>query len=168
MDEADLRVRSDVETFGWHVAKIAGDEKAPPWSFTIGLEERFDHPEILIFGMEVELLHSLLNHLGEMLKRGRSFRDNERAAGVLENHPPLFRTVLPRWYGPFVGNAGWYYREREFRVLQCFWPDVDGILPWEPGFDGAWVGKQPLLFEEDESTALGAPLAALLREEGAL
>ena len=92
----------------------------------------------------------------------------ERAEGVLEKHPPLFRTVLPRWYGPFVGNAGWYYREREFRVLQCFWPDVDGILPWESGFDGAWVGKQPLLFEEDESTALGAPLAALLREEGAL
>lgn len=168
MDEADLRVRSDVETFGWHVAKIQGDEKAPPWAFTIGLEERFEHPEILIFGMELDLLHKLLDHIGEMVKRGRIFGHDERAVGVLDDHAPLFRAVLPKWYGPFVGNAGWYYQERDFRVLQCFWPDVDGLMPWEPGFDGAWVGKQPFLFEEAEEEALGASLAVVLREEGAL
>jgi len=168
MDEADLRVRSDVERYGWHVAKIAGDEQAPPWAFTIGLEHSFDHPEVLVFGMELELLHSLLNHIGEGVKQGRRFAHDERPDGILAQHPPAFRAVAERWYGPFVGNAGWFYQERSFRVLQCFWPDAAGSLPWEPGFDPDWSGRQPLLFLEDEREALGEPLARVLRSEGAL
>ena len=168
MDEAELRVRSDVDTYGWHVAKIGGDERAPPWAFTIGLEHSFEHPEVLVFGMELELLHGLLNQIGELVKSGRSFEPGERAAGVLEQNPPEFRSVDPRWYGAFVGNAAWFYRERNFRVLQCFWPDASGRLPWEAEFDPAWQGRQPLLFLEGEQEALGKPLAAVLRDEGAL
>lgn len=168
MDEADLRVRSDIDTYGWHVAKIAGDEKAPPWSFTIGLEHSFDHPEILAVGMELELLHALLNHVGEQVKHGRRFEHDERAQGVLDQHPPVFRTVATRWHGAFVGNAAWFYRERSFRVLQCFWPDASGRLPWEPGFDPEWQGRQPLLYLDEEADALGDALARVLRDEGAL
>lgn len=168
MDEADLRVRSDIQTYGWHVAKIAGDDDAPPWAFTIGLEHSFEHPELLVAGMELDLLHALLNHLGEQVKRGRVLQDGERAEGVLERNPPVLRAVAPRWHGAFVGNAAWFYRERPFRVLQCFWPDEAGHLPWEPEFDAAWRGRQPLLFLEDEEAALGAALAQLLRSEGAI
>ena len=168
MDEADLRVRADIEKYGWHVAKIEGDDQAPPWAFTIGLEHSFEHPEVLICGMEPELLHSLLNHVGELVKRGRHFQHDERADGILAQSPPVFRDVLERWHGPFVGNAAWFYQDRSFRVLQCFWPDASGALPWEPDFDPDWNGRQPLLFLEDEIEALGAPLAGVLRAEGAL
>jgi len=168
MDEADLRVRSDIDQYGWHVAKISGDDQAPPWAFTIGLEHNFTHPEILVFGMELELLHSLLNHIGEQVKEGRQFEHDERPEGVLAQNPPALRAVAERWHGAFVGNAAWFYQERSFRVLQCFWPDASGALPWEPHFDPEWQGRQPLLFLDDEQRALGAPLAAVLREEGAL
>ena len=130
MDEAELRVRSDVDTYGWHVAKIGGDDRAPPWAFTIGLEQSFGHPEVLVFGMELELLHALLNQIGELVKHGRSFDPGERADGLLEQNPPEFRSVDPRWQGAFTGNAAWFYRERSFRVLQCFWPDSTGRMPW--------------------------------------
>jgi len=168
VDEVDRRVRSDVDAHGWHVVKIMGDDRAPPWAFTIGLEHSFSHPEVLIFGMELELLHRLLNHVGALVRTGRRFDDVERPAGVLEKHPPAFRPVLARWHGAFVGNAAWFYRERPFRVLQCFWPDAAGHLPWDANFDPAWAGRQPLLFLDDEQTALGAGLAHVLREEGAL
>jgi len=168
MDEADLRVRSDIETYGWHVAKIAGDDKAPPWAFTIGLEHNFEHPEVLVVGMDLALLHGLLNQIGEQVKRGRRFAAGERPEGVLERHPPAFRLALPRWHGAFVGNAAWFYREQSFRVLQCFWPDADGHLPWDEDFDPAWRGRQPLLFLDDEIEALGEPLARILHQEGAL
>lgn len=168
MDEPDLRVRSDIDQYGWHVAKIAGDEQAPPWAFTIGLEHSFEHPEVIVFGMELDLLHGLLNHIGEQVKRGRQFEPDERAAGILAQNPPVFRAVAERWLGPFVGNAAWFYRERSFRVLQCFWPDAGGSLPWEPEFDSDWKSRQPLLYVEDEQEALGEALSAVLRAEGAL
>ncbi|MCA9513015.1 MAG: DUF4262 domain-containing protein, partial [Myxococcales bacterium] len=165
MDEIDLRVRRDVDTFGWHVAKIAGDDAAPPWAFSIGLEERFAHPEVVVFGMELDVLHRLVNHVGDEVRRGRVFVDGERAERVLAHHPPVFRSVRPCWHEAFLGNAGWFYRGRPFRALQCFWPDANGALPWEPGFDAAWQGRQPFLFEEDEARALGPGLAAVLRAE---
>ena len=168
VDEADLRVRSDVERYGWHVAKIAGDDQAPPWAFTIGLEQSFSHPEVLVCGMSLELLHGLLNRIGEEVKRGAQLGQVERPSGILENHAPAFRPVLERWYGAFVGNAAWYYKEQPFRVLQCFWPDAAGQLPWEADFDAAWIGRQPQLFLDDEEAALGPSLAAVLRAEGAL
>ena len=175
MDEAALRTRSDVETYGWHVAKIAGDDQAPPWAFSIGLEHNFDHPEVLVFGMELPLLHNLINHIGEQVKRGQRFDprgteddDGYRPQGVLAHHPPALRRVQPRWYGPFVGNAAVFYRERPFRVLQCFWPDAQGCLPWEQGFAPEWHGRQPLLYLDDEAAALGPELAQVLRAEGAL
>ena len=168
MEEADLRVRSDIDQYGWHVAKIGGDDKAPPWAFTIGLEHSFQHPEILVVGMELDLLHALLNHIGEQVKRGRVFAPDERAEGVLERSAPIFKPVASRWLGAFVGNAGWFYREQSFRVLQCFWPDEGGHLPWEESFDPSWRGRQPLLFLDDEQAALGESLAQVLRSEGAL
>jgi hypothetical protein len=30
--------------------------------------------------------------------------------------------------------------------LQVFWPDRQGILPWEPGFEPGFDGLQPLLW----------------------
>jgi len=168
MDEVDLRVRRDVDTFGWHVVKIMGDEVAPPWAFSIGLEEQFSHPEIVIFGMDLDPLHRLVNELGTQVKRGRRFEDGERAERVLANHPPAFRSVLPRWHDAFLGNAAWFYRERGFRALQCFWPDAQGALPWEPAFDRAWRGRQPFLFEEDAAAALDPSFAEVLRAEGAI
>jgi hypothetical protein len=168
VDEADLRVRGDIERYGWHVAKIAGDESAPPWAFSIGLEQNFEHPEVLVCGMELDLLHGLINQVGDHIKRGAHFDESVRPEGILEKHPPAFRPVLERWHGAFVGNAAWFYRDRPFRVVQCFWPDTEGLLPWESGFSPAWAGRQPLLYLEDEESALGRSLAAVLRQEGAL
>ncbi len=60
-------MRSDVEKFGWHVLKIFSDtESAPSFAYTVGLEKTFDHPELVIFGLNdnLELMHKVLNSLG--------------------------------------------------------------------------------------------------------
>ncbi|MCG8589361.1 MAG: DUF4262 domain-containing protein [Proteobacteria bacterium] len=168
MDEIAARVRADIERYGWHVAKIPGEDPVPAWAFTIGLRERFQHPELAVFGIDLELLHPLLNRLGSEVRRGRQFTEGDRVDGVLEALPCAFRHVESCWIDVFLGNAAWHYESREFGALQCFWPDRAGRFPWEEGFDPAWREQQPLLYESAPDRALGPVLREALRREGAL
>jgi hypothetical protein len=72
---------------------------------------------------------------------------------VIEDFGCVLRPVLEKWYGPFLGMAGWYYRRRPFPVLQCFWPDPQGRYPWEAGFSGEPRFSQPLLHLENSRDA---------------
>jgi hypothetical protein len=168
VDEIEQRVRADIERYGWHVAKIAGEDSAPPWAFTIGLWDRFEQPELVIFGLDLDAMHELLNEMGQRVIRGARFEANLDYTGILEQHAIAVRPIQQRWFGPLLGNAGWFYRERPFEAVQCFWPGPNGRHPWDAAFDPEWDGRQPLLYLEEESRALPPALAQALREEGDL
>jgi hypothetical protein len=169
----DERVRFDVQRYGWHVALIPPEDAGPGaatvgWAFTIGLHETHRHPEILVFGRDVELLHALLNRCGDAVRRGWRFDETRTYAGLVEGYACAFRKVDPRWYAAFLGNAQWHYRGDDFPALQLFWPDAERRFPWQDGFATEWRADQPLLFLDDAAQALPAALAESLRREGAL
>lgn len=166
--EVDARVRHDIDAYGWHVVLVPPEDPAPGWGHTIGLFERFDHPELIVFGIDLEVLGPLLNHLGEAVSRGRRLEDGALEEGLIENRPLAFHAVAPKWKSAFLGNAAWHYRQDDVPVLQCFWPDPGGRFPWEEGCDPTWRNDQPLLHEADTQQALPEALIASLRREGAL
>lgn len=168
LDDLDRRVRDDIERHGWHVVKVVADEDAPAWAYTIGLGQTQQHPELAIFGMELDAMHAFLNHLGALVCAGRRFESGQEYEGIFEGMRCAFRAVAPRWLDVFFGNAAWHYRSAEVPILQCLWPDESGLLPWEPGFDESWREVQPLLHEAELERALAPRLAAVLRREGAL
>jgi hypothetical protein len=168
VDEVERRVRADIAHYGWHVGKVEGDERAPSWAFTIGLFESFGHAELVVFGLDLETGHRLLNQVGLLVKRGHVFRDGERSEGILADHNVAFRSVAAPWHPVFLGNVAWFYQRADTPALQCFWPDAGGRHPWDAGFDASLRVLQPLLYETTVDAALSADLAAVLREEGAL
>lgn len=168
MDEVERRVREDIRRFGWHVVKVMGDEHAPGWAYTIGLLERFDHPELAVFGLDLDSMHELLNHAGALVGTGRRFETDREYDGVLEGLPCAVRAVAPRWTPVFFGNASWHYGREALPLLQCFWPDRGGRFPWQTGFDAALRDLQPRLFEAEVDAALSTRVADTLRREGAL
>lgn len=167
-DEIERRVREDIERFGWHVALVPGEGETPGWAWTLGLFERFAHPELAIFGMPLEEMHRVLNLLGLRVKRGLRLADGARIAGIFEAYALALRQVDVRWVDPFFGNVAWHYRRADVPLLQVLWPDAQGRFPWEPDFDPAWRREQPLLFESAAARALPSPLARQLRAEGVL
>jgi len=171
LDETDLRVRADIERYGWHVALVPADDATPGavgWAFTIGLEQRLRHPELVVFGLEHELAHGLLNRAADAVRRGWRFEPGQRYDGLLEGYACAAREIDPRWYPVFLGNAQWHYQGDGFRALQLFWPDPAKRYPWEEGFADAWRSDQPLLFLADAGDALPAALRESLAREGAL
>ncbi len=147
LDEKEKTVLGHVEAHGWSVTNICEEDGAPGWAFTIGLFENFDHPEVVIFGMDSESRHSILNWIGQNVRKGNPFTSEREHDWVLEGHNCWSRGVQRLWYRDLFGWAIWFYRGTEFPVVQCLWPAKDGSYPWQN--ESAFFVSQPLLYEGD-------------------
>ena len=167
-DEIQARVRHDIDETGWHLVMVPPEGGTPGWVHTLGLWERYQHAELLVFGPDLDRIGPLANHLGALVRSGRHFEADTEERGILERNPLAFRRVAPKWLPVFLGNAAWHYETEEFPVLQAFWPDPTGHFPWQPGADQSWRGDQPCLHQTATLDALPEAMIALLRREGAL
>ena len=161
-------MQADIARHGWHVVLVPPEPDAPGWAHSIGLWERYGHPELLVFGSEPRQLAALVNALGERVRHGRRFEAGTSEAGVLAELPFAFRAVAGRWTHVFLGNAAWHYRSERFGALQGFWPDRAGRFPWDPDCTPEVAAEQPRLEHAELHRALPDRLLAALRREGAL
>jgi hypothetical protein len=147
-DEGEAKLLHDVKKHGWHVLLIEDDDEGPGFGFTVGLYHSYGHPEIILFGLPVDLTHAVLNNIGTDVKNGATFLADQEYEGILEAYRCKFLEVDRQWYSAFLGYAMWFYRGDDFPALQCVWPDKAQRFPWEPEFYQPWNGKQPLLCSE--------------------
>ena len=153
LDDSDRKLLADIDRVGWHVVMIPEEEGTPGWSFSVGLFKTFNHPEVVVFGLPLELSGQVINGIGADIQKGNTFESGQEYPEILEGVLCTFRMVARRWYRPFFGYAGWYYQGHEFPVLQCIWPDRQQHYPWQPEFKQAWLWAQPLLFESEPEPA---------------
>jgi hypothetical protein len=50
-DDLGKIVLANINEFGWHCVNVVEDDAHPPWSYTIGLYETWEHPELIIVGI---------------------------------------------------------------------------------------------------------------------
>lgn len=148
-DDSDRRVLRDVRERGWHVLHVAPTaESVAGWSFTLGLPHSFDHPELLVFGLPAPTAQALLDRAVAKIAGGHVFRPALPAEGILDGYICSTQPVRRRWYRAFVGYALWFHQGDRFGLLQLFWPDAEGVFPWD-----AASSSQPLLYEPTPSAA---------------
>jgi|GEM_PF-368583 len=86
---------------GWalrHVHPGADDPTGGHWTYTIGLVENFNHPELVITDTEYEVAGSLLNALGEEIRSGHEISSiTESGFELNEVHPAHLASEL--FYG---------------------------------------------------------------------
>ena len=149
LDAEDKAFVANVEKYGWMVMNIKDEAGKPGWSYTVGLFENFEHPEIVIFGMEADSRHEILNWIGENVKRDNPFTADKEHDWVLDNYKCWSKPVQKRWYCDLFGYARWFYKTADgsdnFPCVQALWPDKPGIFPWQPEYGYA---DQPLLYED--------------------
>jgi hypothetical protein len=158
----DEKLLRDVAEFGWHVVMVLDQPGIPGWAYSVGLYKTFGHPEILVFGLDHDLMHSMINSVGEDVRSGKAIAVDNEYPGLVEDYSCVFKSVKPVWYEPFLGFATWFYKGDDYPVLQCFWPDFDARYPWESGFASDLMWAQPLLFHDDPISARANELLASL------
>src|SRR5262249_31703607 len=83
-DEDDRKLLADVEGYGWHVIGVEEDEEGPGFAYSIGLYHTFHHPEVIVFGLSVRVLHRIVNAVGEGVRSGKKFGYLDESGDVLD------------------------------------------------------------------------------------
>jgi hypothetical protein len=149
---ADQEFLKQVEEYGWNVTNIfrREGETGPEWSFSTGLFHTFKHPEVVIFGLERNIMQGIINNIGDAVKNGQKFEPGNEYQDIFAKCGCQFRPVDPVFYRGYLGWAIWFYNGEHFPLLQCFWPDLEGRYPWDPACSSEVVAAQPLLFKPAE------------------
>ncbi len=113
-DVSDQQVLDDVAEHGWHVMNVLDLPDSPGWAYSIGLYQNFDHPEVVVFGLNAELMHSIINSVGNDIRAGKRFMDGRQYPELIDAYSCIFKTVDVTWYYPFLGYANWFYKGTDY------------------------------------------------------
>lgn len=148
--ESEKRILSDVEEHGFHVALFNGDGYSPSFAYTIGLFKTYGYPELICFGLTLDLLHSVLWSGKRLLDKQSAPDESVGYPNFLEGFNVRFVKVDKVRYPDYFGYAGWFYDSWDFPAMQIVWPDKQALFPWKEGFNPDWKFSQPLLDRSSE------------------
>lgn len=149
MDEGDKQVHEDINTYGWHVVKVFDPNgELPNFAYSIGAYHSYQQPEVIMFGLDLDDLHAIINDIVGAMKSGKTITTNKPYEEFLDGYACTFRPVINKHYDEHFGYALWYYKNSDFPALQCFWPDRNGLYPWDRNCNPAVTQLQPLLYQE--------------------
>jgi hypothetical protein len=142
LSEEDKRTIANIEKYGCQVVHVKRNAAAPGWSYTLGVYDTGEKPEIITVGLFEKTAHYLLNEAARRLRASVNLAEG-RHRDMIGDVECEFRPVDPKWIKPLMGWAWWFYEGGEFPVLQAVYPDLKNRFPGELDFDPAF--QQPLL-----------------------
>lgn len=134
MNEQQALVSSNIEEHGWHCIVVAPkpDETFEEFVYTIGLHERFNHPEIMIFGLPRDAARGILAECVSLVESGVRLPVEEPVREVLDgDYSVVFKPVQRDKFDEFLGTAVRYYDGQKFDALVLFWPNKQHQYPWD-------------------------------------
>ena len=147
MASEDKEIAQSVAKHGWHAVDV--NDASPPFVYTCGLMTTFDHPELIILGLDSREAYSVLAIMVEELRHGHSFANPGSYDGILEGRPIAVRKVHATQREMYLGYAMGHCRlmgnSGGLRARQVFWPDKQGRFPFDVGCDLDVYRLQPRL-----------------------
>lgn len=146
----DAKVLREIHTDGWQITGVLAREqgKGPDFAYSIGLFHMLGHPEIILFGLPIDMCMRAVNQIALDIRDGKRFQPMAVYRRILTRPQSCcFREVDRKHYHGHVGYALWFYEADPFPLLQCFWSDEHGRFPWDPGCSSWARDAQPLLYE---------------------
>ena len=149
IDHAE-KIQWMIETKGFAVEPVAADPSADPpspaYTYTIGVPAAVGYPEIAVFGLTPVASTGLLELVVGACRGGTEIPVGIELVGLLDNDLRcLFAPIdLEQWSGHFATATAWY-RGEPFDLVQMLYPDRNGFMPYEAGFDQRMRYAQPVI-----------------------
>jgi hypothetical protein len=135
----------NIQKFGLQVIMVDPTDYSPSFAYSIGLWKKYNHPEIICFGLPKDLGHAIINDVAEMIKNGDRIETEKTYFEIFKKNRAAFLKVDPENMDDYFGVAIRYFSSNDFPALQLIWTDRNDKFPWEQGFEEEFVYKQPLL-----------------------
>ena len=147
LDDREKSFVANIREHGWLRTNIYAEADEPGFSYTTGLWVNAKIPEIVVFSLKGEFAHDICWNLFNDARSGIMPAIGTRTSEVFSNKPAYFFVVDKKHYRDCFGWNRWFYAGDDFPCLQLVWPDREGVLPWEKGFDETFRDDQPDLTE---------------------
>lgn len=137
-----------VREHGWYAASVF--DHVPPFLYSIGLMQTYDHPELIMFGLDADNAHVLFTGMIRDIRAGHSFaQSGTYTVALADEHQVGIRRVHPSQHPLYLGFAMGYCRylgrAGELEAVQAFWPDTRGKFPFDVGCHYEVFRLQPRL-----------------------
>jgi hypothetical protein len=139
-----------VETDGFAVEPVPPDTTVDPpqagYTYSIGFPQHADFPDVVVFGLTPVAARGLLGLVAELCRSGTQVPLDAELIGVLDNELRCrFAPVDLGVWGELFATAETWYRAEPFEIVQLLYPDRNGFLPYEPGFEQRLRYAQPVI-----------------------
>lgn len=130
-EKSEINIIANVRTYDFHIVAIRAEKDTPQFFYTIGLYYQYQHPELLIMGMEVNAAHAILMNAYEFIKNGGTIAP-WTTAQTLSIMPLKAVPIHVSDYKQFLGFGMWFYRSLQgsrpdsFPAIQLVWSDLPG------------------------------------------
>jgi hypothetical protein len=139
-----------IETNGWALEPVAprtdSDPPVPAYAYTIGVPALTGFPEIAVFGLTPVAANGLVGLVIDAVRGGTEIPVGVELVGLLDNELRCaFAPVDLEAAGDLFATARAWYRGESYPIVQLVYPDRNGFMPYEPGFDQRMRFAQPLV-----------------------
>ena len=139
-----------IETHGWAMEPVGPRTDTDPplagYVYTIGFPEALGYPELVVFGLTPAAARGLFDLIAGLLRDGTEIPVGIDLTGLFDNDLRCrFAPIAADQVPPLMGTAVAWRKGRPFEAVQLLWPDRNGFLPHEPGFDRRMVLAQPVV-----------------------
>ncbi|CAN5741669.1 hypothetical protein BH24ACT5_BH24ACT5_14220 [soil metagenome] len=139
-----------IETSGFAVEPVLPQLQSDPpvagYTYTIGFPDHAGFADVVVFGLTPVAARGLLGLVAELLTGGTEIPVGAEVVGLLDNDlRARFAPVDLADWGPLFNTAAAWYRRDDFEVVQLLYPDRNGFLPYEAGFDQRMQFAQPVI-----------------------
>jgi hypothetical protein len=132
-DEIAASYANLIIKFGWAAVGIFSEDE-PPWMYTVGLQDTHDHPELVIYGLPLNLMHELLASAVQEIEQGKRFEPGTLADGVIAGYKVAVVKVDEPLDPRYPLNVATFFKEDDLiEAVQFVWPQEGGEFPWQEG-----------------------------------
>jgi len=139
-----------IENKGWALEPVTPradtEPPTPAYAYTIGVPALVGFPEIAVFGLTPVASNGLITLVVDALRGGTEIPLGVELVGLLDNDLRcMFASVdTDEAAGTFATLDAWY-RGQPYAVAQLLYPDRNGFMPYELGYDQRMKYAQPVI-----------------------
>jgi len=146
----DEKIEWMIETNGWAIEPVQPVPEAQPpvpaYSYSIGLPAAVEFPEVAVFGLTPIAAKGLIELVVGALRGGTEIPVGIELVGLLDHDLRCaFAAVDLTEWAPMFPTAFSWYRDAAFEMVQMFYPDRRGVMPYEEGYDARMRLAQPVV-----------------------
>jgi hypothetical protein len=139
-----------VETDGYALEVVPPDAEVDPpqagYSYTLNFPAHVQFPDVVVFGLTPVAARGLIGLVRDMLAGGTEIPVGAELVGLLDNELRCcFAPVELSEWSPLFDTAQAWYAGEQYDVVQLVYPDRNGFLPYEAGFDQRMRFAQPVI-----------------------